>query len=129
MNPLQKKIEELTAQFARNKAQEMMRELATRNRQQAQDRKARSRRLYVLGNIVEKMGLDALDDALLIGVLTYGHDLLASGDAGTAAELRQVGSHIQRHSIRKPRLFVDLPPAARGSSPVSTINNNPGETP
>lgn len=128
MNPLQKKIEELTAQFARNKAQEMMRELASRNRQQAQDRKARSRRLYVLGNIVEKMGLDALDDALLIGVLTYGHDLVASGDAGTAAELRQVGSQALTQGIRKPRLFVDMPPAARGSSPVSTINNQ-GETP
>ncbi len=128
MNGLQKRIEELTAQFARNKAQELMRELASRNRQQAQDRKARSRRLYVLGNIVEKMGLDALDDALLIGVLTYGHDLVASGDAGTAAELRQVGSHLLSHGIRKPRLFVDLPPAARGSSPTSTINNT-GETP
>lgn len=66
---IEAQIERLTKQLKSKKARLASQKLAERNRKRANDRRARDQRIYKLGGMVEKMGLDALDDDLLLGML------------------------------------------------------------
>ena len=66
---LKNQIDKLTNQLAAKKAQLLMKEQAAKNKKLVLTRRQRDKNIYKLGGMVEKMGLDRLDDEFFLGML------------------------------------------------------------
>lgn len=75
---LEIKIQKLKDELKKKEALQQLKANAQRARAKARDRKVRNQRIYKLGGMVEKMGLDGLEDEILLGCFLKLHQALKS---------------------------------------------------
>ena len=102
---LDQRVDRLAEQLARAKRQKLLADNAARHKHHVREKRARDQTLYRLGGLVEKMGLDQLDEPLLLGLLCFCNDAVASNDSSVASDFRQKGSPYQAPGIKKARLL------------------------
>ena len=101
---IKERIERLTDQLAKAKAQQILKAQAAKTRREAKSRAARNHRIFRLGGMVEKMGLDDLDEALFLGMLDYmGEGLSGDKAAELSEKFKQRGALYLKDGKRKAR--------------------------
>jgi thiamine pyrophosphate-dependent acetolactate synthase large subunit-like protein len=104
MSDIKQKIEKLTDQLAKAKAQELLRENASKARATAKARKQRDRKIYQLGGMVEKMGLDGLPDEILLAGFYQYHLTLSKAQPDLIEQLKKRGAEFKPVGKKLARL-------------------------